>query len=106
MQDLIYHVAISADGFIAHLDHTVGGFLESGEHVEAYFQELKTYQIVIMGRRTYEFGYAYGLNPGDVPYPHLENWVFSQSIDRSQAGFQDSDLHVYSEANSLEQILS
>lgn len=104
MQDLIYHVAISADGFIAHLDHTVTGFLESGEHVDAYFQEIEKYQLVMMGRRTYEYGYSFGMKPGDVPYPHLENWVFSQSLDCTQPGFEGSDLQVYSGANSLEQI--
>ena len=31
-----------------------------------------------MGRRTYEFGYKYGLQPGQSPYPHMENYIFSK----------------------------
>jgi dihydrofolate reductase len=34
-----------------------------------------------MGRATYEFGYRYGLAPGANPYPHLESYVVSSSIE-------------------------
>jgi len=35
---------------------------------------------VIMGRRTYEFGYQYGLEPGQPAYPHMEHFIFSDSL--------------------------
>jgi dihydrofolate reductase len=35
---------------------------------------------VLMGRRTYEAGYAYGLKPGDKPYPHMDHYVISTSL--------------------------
>ena len=33
-----------------------------------------------MGRRTYEFGYAFGLEPGRAAYPHMRNYVFSRGM--------------------------
>ncbi len=33
-----------------------------------------------MGRRTYEFGYQYGLEPGQPAYPHMEHFIFSDSL--------------------------
>ncbi|MGB1009547.1 MAG: dihydrofolate reductase family protein [Thiolinea sp.] len=40
-----------------------------------------TYSCAIMGRATYEFGYRFGLKPGENPYPHLKTIIFSQSIN-------------------------
>ena len=34
-----------------------------------------------MGRRTYEFGYQYGLEPGQSAYPHMEHFIFSDSLE-------------------------
>jgi len=33
-----------------------------------------------MGRRTYEFGYKFGLEPGQPAYPHMEHFIFSDSL--------------------------
>lgn len=33
-----------------------------------------------MGRNTYEFGYQYGLKPGMRAYPHMEHYIFSNSL--------------------------
>jgi hypothetical protein len=41
MKKLKYHVATTLDGFIAHPDPTVHGFVEEGEHVTHYFDSLK-----------------------------------------------------------------
>lgn len=103
MRNLIYHVAVSMDGYIAGLDHDVSAFLQSGAHVEAYQQQIQQYDTVIMGKNTYTFGYGYGLKPGYVPYPHLENWVFSKTLKTNTADFKTSPLKVYSE-ESLAQI--
>ena len=81
MRKLKYHVALTLDGFIAHTDHTVHGFLEEGEHVTDYFASLKNdYDIVLMGRRTYEFGFQFGVTN---PYPWLRQYVISHSMDKS-----------------------
>ena len=33
-----------------------------------------------MGRNTYEFGYQFGLKPGELAYPHMEHYVFSSRL--------------------------
>jgi hypothetical protein len=37
---LVYHVACTLDGFIAHENHTVGGFLEEGDYIPDYLESL------------------------------------------------------------------
>jgi len=50
---LKYHVACTVDGFVA-----------EGEHVTDYLASLKSdYDIVLMGRRTYEFGFQLAFLP-------------------------------------------
>ncbi|MGJ8618600.1 MAG: dihydrofolate reductase family protein, partial [Sulfitobacter sp.] len=39
----------------------------------------------IMGRGTYEFGYRFGLEPGQNPYPHMQTYVVSQQLDLPQS---------------------
>ena len=81
MQPIIYDVAVSADGFIAGRSGDVSRFLADGPVVRDYFDRLKSYACAIMGRATYEFGYRFGLTPGQNPYPHMACIVFSRSID-------------------------
>ena len=33
-----------------------------------------------MGRKTYEFGFRYGLEPGQPAYPNMEHHIFSNSL--------------------------
>ena len=33
-----------------------------------------------MGRNTYEFGYQFGLKPGEPAYPHMEHLIFSNNL--------------------------
>lgn len=81
MRKLIYHVASTVDGFIAHEDHTIDGFAAEGDHVTDYLESLKNdYDIVLMGRRTYEFGFQYGVTN---PYPWLKQYVFSGTMESS-----------------------
>lgn len=85
MQPLIYDVAVSIDGFIA--GPVLGGypdvsrFPHTGQIVEDYKKRLATYALALMGKATYEFGYAFGLPPGANPYPAMRSFVISQSID-------------------------
>ncbi|MEO0912848.1 MAG: deaminase, partial [Pseudomonadota bacterium] len=81
MQPVIYDVAVSADGFICGADGDISLFPHEGAVVEDYRARLAGYAHCLMGRATYEFGYAYGLEPGANPYPWMEATVFSRSLD-------------------------
>jgi dihydrofolate reductase len=79
MRKLIYHIATTLDGFIAHEDHTVEGFLNEGDHATDYLASIKNdYDIVLMGRKTYDFGVQFGVTN---PYPWLKQYVFSSRQD-------------------------
>jgi dihydrofolate reductase len=84
MRSIIYHVATSIDGFIAGVGdtpaETIQSFPFTGPHVDDYNRQLQEYDTVLMGRRTYEFGFAFGLKPGQAPYPHMDNYVFSSGL--------------------------
>ncbi|WP_411890031.1 dihydrofolate reductase family protein [Yoonia sp. SDW83-1] len=81
MQPLIYDVAVSADGFIAGASGDVSLFPHDGPVVADYQARLQTYAAVVMGRTTYEFGYDFGLVPGQNPYPWAQTLVVSKTID-------------------------
>lgn len=81
MREIIYDVATSLDGFIAGPDDDVSAFPAEGDHVAAYQARLERYATAIMGRRTYEFGYRFGLQPGARAYPHMDHHVFSRSLE-------------------------
>ncbi|WP_421877594.1 dihydrofolate reductase family protein [Marinoscillum sp.] len=80
MRSIIYHVATSLDGFIAHPNGSTDGFLNSGEHVTDYLNQLKDYDTTIMGRNTYEYGYQFGLKPGQPAYPHMKHYIVSDTL--------------------------
>ncbi len=80
MQPIIYDVAVSADGFICGASDDVSLFPHSGPVVDDYQERMASYSHALMGRRTYEFGYAHGLPPGANPYPTMRSLVFSKSI--------------------------
>ncbi|MEL6151887.1 MAG: dihydrofolate reductase family protein [Chloroflexota bacterium] len=89
---LVYYIATSVDHYIAHEDETMDGFLTEGHHIMDYVQSLRDYDAVLMGRRTYEWGYQFGIEPGQpVPtYGHMQQYVFSQSMD----DYQHEQLHI------------
>ncbi|THD66266.1 dihydrofolate reductase [Robertkochia marina] len=111
MSKIIYYVATSLDGYIAGPDDDVSAFPKGGKGVEKYLADLKEFKTVIMGRRTYEFGYQYGLEPGQPAYPHMEHYIFSDSlqleniadavhvescsVDRIEEIKRDSDTDIY-----------
>ncbi len=84
MRKLIYHIAASLDNFIAHPDGSVDGFLLDGDFVVDFVEAIKSYGAVLMGRKTYEAGYAFGLQPGEPAYtqlnPGLVNYIFSNTL--------------------------
>lgn len=81
MQKLVYHVATTLDGYIGKEDGSSPGFAFTGSHVDAYQEHLKSYAAIVMGRGTYETGYAYGMKPGDRPYGDRPHYVFSKTLE-------------------------
>jgi dihydrofolate reductase len=80
MRRIVYDVAVSLDGYIAAEGDDISAYPAEGDHVAAFLARLETYETVIMGRRTYEFGYRFGLAPGARAYPHMDHYVFSRSL--------------------------
>lgn len=80
MRKLVYYVATSLDGYIAGPDENVEMFAGESDLVKKYFQDLQELDTVIMGRKTYEFGYKFGLKPGQPAYPHMRHYIFSDSL--------------------------
>ncbi len=71
-----YYVATSVDGFIARRDGSFDCFPTEGDHVAAYLASLGEFDTVLMGRKTYEVGLAFGVAD---PYPALKAFVYSRS---------------------------
>lgn len=98
MRKLVYLVACSLDGFIAHADGSHTGFSSDGEYLDRLFTEFPEtlpthfrkamgitaanchFDTVLMGRKTYEVGLKEGFNN---PYDHLRQYVFSRSLEAS-----------------------
>ena len=98
MRELTYYVACSVDGFIAHHDGSHDGFSQDSEYISdlvktfpetfpAHLRDVmgikadnKWFDIVLMGRNTYEVGLNVGLTN---PYPHLKQYLFSRSLKAS-----------------------
>jgi|SRR5690606_6379374 len=86
MRKIVYYVASSLDGFISGPDDQVGDFVYTGSGVEQYLEDLKSFDTVIMGRSTYEFGYRFGVAPGDPSptYQHMKHYIFSNNLQLEQ----------------------
>ncbi|GAB3987226.1 dihydrofolate reductase family protein [Spirosoma daeguense] len=84
MRKLVYDVAASLDNFISHSDGSIDGFQTEGEFVTDFLERIKSYGVALMGSRTYQWGYAYGLQEGEPAYtqvnPDLMNFIFSKSL--------------------------
>ena len=91
MRKIVYYVAISIDGFISGPGGDVSGFTAEGDGVDKYLEDLKDYDTVIMGRNTYELGYSFGLQPGQLAYPHMQHYIVSASLSFEN---QHQGLHV------------
>ncbi|NJL10634.1 MAG: dihydrofolate reductase [Calothrix sp. SM1_7_51] len=82
MRKVVYHVATTLDNFIAREDGSTVGFFNEGEHVDDYLQSLQEYDTVLMGRATYEYGYQFGVQPGQPSpvYGHMQHYIFSRTL--------------------------
>jgi dihydrofolate reductase len=98
MRKLIYYVAVTADGYIAHLDGTHQGYVFEGDHaadlgqrfpetIPTHWQEKlgmkaknRQFDTVLMGRKTYQVGLKEGVTS---PYQSLRQYLFSRSMTQS-----------------------
>lgn len=80
MRKIIYYVATSIDGYIAGPGGDASKFVAQGDGVQKYLKDLEKFETVIMGRKTYEFGYNFGLQPGQPAYPHMRHYIFSNNL--------------------------
>jgi dihydrofolate reductase len=80
MRKIIYYVASSLDGFISGLHDDISGFVGAGNGVVKYLADLAQFDTVIMGKNTYQFGYQYGLKPGQSAYPNMNHYIFSNTL--------------------------
>lgn len=97
MRKLIYFIAATLDGFIAHEDGSFDGFSWDDEFIAHLFSEYsetipahlkdetgskenKLFDTVLMGRKTYEVGLQQGITN---PYPTLNQYVFSRTMRES-----------------------
>jgi dihydrofolate reductase len=98
MRKLTYYVACSVDGFIAHTDGSHDGFSQDSEYfadlfasfpetVPSHMRDLmgihaenKYFDVVFMGRNTYEIGLKDGVTS---PYSHMKQYLFSRSMQHS-----------------------
>jgi dihydrofolate reductase len=82
MSKLIYHIATTVDHFIAgpqgQADASI--FLYEGDHIPDFLTHIQQYNSVLMGGKTYEFGYQFGLQPGEPGYKGIKHYVFSTSL--------------------------
>ena len=86
MHPIIYDVAVSIDGYISGPDGDVSGFAHEGEVVDDYRARLAGYACALMGRATYEFGYRYGMEPGQNPYAPMRCLVVSTTLELPEEG--------------------
>jgi len=93
MRQIVYYVATSIDGFIAGPDDDVSGYVATGSGVDKYLSDLAAFDTVIMGRNTYEYGYKFGIEPGQPAYPNMTHYIFS---DKLTFGHQHESVHVKS----------
>ena len=81
MRKIIYYVAITLDGYICGPDENIEGYVDRGSGLEKYLSDLEAFETVIMGRKTYEFGFKFGLLPGQPAYKHMRHYIFSESAN-------------------------
>ena len=80
MKRVVYYAACSLDGYIAGRNGDISMFVKKGSVSDHYRREMETFDTVIMCRQTYEFGYGYGLRPGQPACENMKHFIFSNSL--------------------------
>ncbi len=91
MRKIVYYVATSLDGYISGPEDDISMFAQRGNGVDQYLSDLQHFDTVIMGRKTYEFGYNFGMKPGDAPYGNMQHYLFSSSLELPEA---NENIHI------------
>ncbi len=81
MHPIIYDVSVSLDGYISGPAGDISNFAHDGPVVDDYTARMAQYSTALMGRATYEFGYRFGMTPGQNPYPHMKTCVYSSTLN-------------------------
>ncbi|MFN2100083.1 dihydrofolate reductase family protein [Altererythrobacter sp. MF3-039] len=102
MHPIIYDVAVSIDGYISGPDGDISSFPQEGPVVDDYLERLAGYSTAIMGKATYEFGYRFGMKPGENPYPHMRTIVFSETLELG--GISDVEARGYADGEAVARI--
>jgi len=85
MKRVVYYAACSLDGYIAGRNGDISMFVKKGSVSEHYRREMECFDTVIMCRQTYEFGYGYGLRPGQPACENMKHFIFSNSLTFDEA---------------------
>jgi len=80
MTELVYYVASTLDGFIAHEDGSFDGFEWDDDVVSDFLSDQESFGTVLMGRKTYDVGLKEGVTS---PYPAMRQVVFSRTLQGS-----------------------
>lgn len=80
MKRIVYYVQCSLDGYIAGPKGDSSMFVKKGSVSDRYREDLEKFDSIIMCRQTYEFGYGYGLQPGQPTCEGKKHYIFSGSL--------------------------
>ncbi|QNL49399.1 dihydrofolate reductase family protein [Olivibacter sp. SDN3] len=82
MAELTYYVASTVDHFIAGPNGEADAslFFYEGDHVSDFLSFIQKCAGVLMGSNTYEFGFQFGLSPGEPSYKGVKHYIFSSSL--------------------------
>lgn len=80
MRPIVYYVACSLDGYIAGPRGDSSMFVKKGTVADRYREDLEIFDTVMMCRLTYEFGYGYGLQPGQPACENKRHYIVSNSL--------------------------
>ena len=81
MRKVIYGGATSFDNYLARSDDAVDWLMWSDEVREIMADYWKTFDTIVMGRRTYEIAVQNGQGAG---YPGMSNYVFSRTLESAE----------------------
>jgi dihydrofolate reductase len=79
MRKVKYALASSLDSFIARENGSVDWLSIEGVEMSDFGESFKSFDAVLMGRKTYEFA----LSQGMAAYPKMKNYVFSRTLKES-----------------------
>ncbi|MEK6280143.1 MAG: dihydrofolate reductase family protein [Acidobacteriota bacterium] len=83
MRKVIFGGANSLDNYFARKDDAVDWLMWSDEVAKVMASYWKTFDTVVMGRRTYEVGLRMGWS--SAAYPGMKNYVFSRTMKKKAA---------------------